>query len=225
MPRLREWLWGVLLALALPVWSGAGEMHWCPGNRFTDALTAAEAKARGCRPASSGRLSQVSPLAMPAVEAEGVVATGTTDAQAAASAAKPPPGAAGSATSDGSGGSGGSVANAGSATSAHPAAPVAAVPHPAAPVAAVPISAPVSAAVAPAASAAPARAAPVAPAAGPAQSARDRDARLILEAELNRTLVAQQSLVSPAGVADPTRLHRLRQDEAALRREIARLAP
>ena len=63
------------------------------------------------------------------------------------------------------------------------------------------------------------------PVAAPAQSARDRDARLILEAELNRTLVAQQSLVSPAGVADPTRLHRLRQDEAALRREIARLAP
>ena len=210
MPRLRDWLWGVLLALALPVWAGAGEMHWCPGNRFTDALTAAEAKARGCRPASSGRLSQVQPPAMPAVEAAGVVAAGATDAQAAASAAKPPPGAAGPVTIDGSGGS---VANTGAATSAHPAAPVAAAP----------ISAPVSAPVS--APAAPARAAPVAPVAAPAQSARDRDARLILEAELNRTLVAQQSLVSPAGVADPTRLHRLRQDEAALRREIARLAP
>lgn len=214
MPLLRRAMWclcllaGVVGAMAWPGHAWAGEMYWCPGNRFTDALSPAEAKARGCRLAASGRLSQVSPPALPPPATEGVAATGAGEgapvagaAVALASPAGAPPGQPSATPSPAPISSGSSAA----------------------PVAAAGVSGParVAAAVAPAA----AQAAPLAQVAAPLQTARDRDARLILEAELNRTLVAQQSLVSPAGVADPTRLHRLRQDEAALRREIARLAP
>lgn len=170
---------GVALTSVVPRWAQAGAMHWCPGNRFTDALSPQEARERGCRPAASGRLSQVQPLAAPKLEEPAVAVTGSADAVTAVGA-----------------------------------------PVPAAPRSPSPVTTPATTpeAVAPQVDAPRSVAAPV-------QAARDRDARQILEAELQRTRAAQQSLVSSAGAADPERLHRLRQDEAALRRELARLGP
>lgn len=58
-----------------------------------------------------------------------------------------------------------------------------------------------------------------------AQRARDTDARAILQSELTRTLAAQQALAGKADSNPESRaaLDRLRADEAALRRELARL--
>ncbi len=165
---------GVVLTSVAPRWAQAGAMHWCPGNRFTDALSPQEARERGCRPAASGRLSQVEPLTVPKPEEPAAAVSESADAVSTVSAPliasrSPSP-----------------------ATAPHPVAPQADSPR---------------------------------SVAAPVQAARDRDARQILEAELERTRAAQRSLVSSVGAADSERLHRLRQDEAALRRELARLGP
>lgn len=58
------------------------------------------------------------------------------------------------------------------------------------------------------------------------QRARDRDARWILERELSRTQARLASLLQPTGAnpgVDDAAVQRLRADEAALRRELARL--
>ncbi|WP_439114111.1 hypothetical protein [Hydrogenophaga sp.] len=55
------------------------------------------------------------------------------------------------------------------------------------------------------------------------QQQRDRDAVAILQAELARNLSAQRAQADAGGrVAVGTELHRLRQDEVALRRELER---
>lgn len=57
------------------------------------------------------------------------------------------------------------------------------------------------------------------------QRARDRDARLIIQTELNRTVERLEQLVrqSPSSPVQEAAVRRLREDEAALRRELARL--
>lgn len=165
---------GLVLTSTAPLWAQAGVMHWCPGNRFTDALSPMEARERGCRPAASGRLSQVQPLDAPKLEEPSAAVIGGTDAATSAGAQVPTPRSSATATG-----------------------PEAVAPQ---------VDAP-------------------RPVAAQVQAARDRDARQILEAELQRTRAAQQSLVSSTGAGDLERLQRLRQDEAALRRELARLGP
>jgi hypothetical protein len=59
---------------------------------------------------------------------------------------------------------------------------------------------------------------------GPEQRARDSDALAILQSELERTLLAQKRLgATPGSPPSQADLHRLRVDENALRREIARI--
>jgi len=171
--------WAAVLAVVLPAGALAGEMHWCPGNRFTDALSPVQARELGCRPAAAGRVSQVQPL-----QPSPPIASRTEDAAASLAPISPP-----------------------ASVGADQAVAPTTQPSP-----------PPSAAAARPADTARSVSAPV-------QAARDRDARQILEAELHRTRVAQQSLVSSAGAVDPQRLHRLRQDEAALQRELARFGP
>ena len=56
------------------------------------------------------------------------------------------------------------------------------------------------------------------------QRALDSDAHTILQRELARTLASQQALLQQGSGSDAQlQLQRLRQDEAALRREMARL--
>ncbi|MDZ4101009.1 MAG: hypothetical protein U1E12_04955 [Hydrogenophaga sp.] len=57
------------------------------------------------------------------------------------------------------------------------------------------------------------------------QRARDQDAQAILQSELARTLAALQTLQRSGNAAQTAMLTRLREDEAALRRELARLTP
>lgn len=60
---------------------------------------------------------------------------------------------------------------------------------------------------------------------GVQQQRRDEDARAILEAELERTRAQIKSLTShPEDSQSAAAVHRLRGDEAALQRELARLA-
>ena len=58
------------------------------------------------------------------------------------------------------------------------------------------------------------------------QRARDRDARLIIETELKRTVERLEQLARQPATNQPgheAAVRRLREDEAALRRELTRL--
>lgn len=183
-----------------------GPLYQCPRNLFTNQIGEAQAKQQGCSRVVPGRLTQAG-VVVEAPRAEVDLAQGAA-ASAAATATPPVP-----------------TAN----------------PHGTPPAAEVPGAAPLATQgllVVPglpatpdprlsAAAAAPPRAPmPVAQrVASSLQRARDQDAQAILQSELARTLAALQTLQRSGNAAQTAMLTRLREDEAALRRELARLTP
>jgi hypothetical protein len=186
--------------------SADGALYQCPRNLFTNQMDATQARLQGCLRVAPGRLTQ------------GLVPADTSPRPAAVlpivttTPVGPPVTAA-------------VAAQAGGEPTAAPVAPTVA---------------PVTASPAPVAAVTPVATRPAAVAAvrapGPAamrvasnqQRARDQDAQAILRSELSRIQSAQLELqrAGHASGADQTAaLNRLREDEVALRRELARFSP
>lgn len=188
--------------------SAGGALYQCPRNLFTNQMDETQARLQGCSRVAPGRLTQ------------GLVPADIS----------PPPAA---------------VLPIATTTPVGP--PVAPVAAAAAPTGGEPKTVPIAPAVAPVlASPAPVaavtpvatRPASVAPARAPGpaamrvastqQRARDQEAQAILRSELSRIQSAQRELqrAGEAPGADQTAaLNRLREDEVALRRELARFSP
>lgn len=157
-----------------------GRLYACPGNLYTNQLTAQQARELGCQPASPARVSQAQPVH-----------------QVVAVAVQP-------------------------GTSASPAGLAAPAAQPAEPTAP---TATASASPAVSRSASGNAAAPAKNVDTATQRARDRDARLIIETELKRTVERLEQMARQANnqPGHEAALRRLREDEAALRRELTRL--
>ena len=221
----RAWAWchGLVLGWGLAcaaLAQAAPPLLVCPGPLFTNVLSPAEAKARGCALAARGRLSQAQDTASQDLPSQAMAA--------ADHARHPAPAPDMSATPNTS-------AAPGTAATPHAASFRAAVParssgpHTSAvsmPVlaatAATPVSMAATPAGAPAASAV--RKAPEVSADVHRQRQRDSHAREIVLAELARTQARIQALAAQpsAGPEAESALQRLQRDEDALRRELAR---
>lgn len=186
-------LCGVLTVFFMgPVQAEGSRLHVCPGNLYTNQLSAQQARQLGCQPAAPARVSQAQPMhqwvavAGSAVGPAGVAAPAT---GVDAAAGNPAP-------------AGNAAAKSAETTASNPSpAPVAS-------------RNPSSQAAAPSKNVDSAT-----------RRARDRDARLIIESELNRTVerleqMTRQATTQPGHEAA---VRRLREDEAALLRELARL--
>ncbi|WP_300653076.1 hypothetical protein [Hydrogenophaga sp.] len=181
-----------------------GALYQCPRNLFTNQIDEAQARLQGCSRVAPGRLTQgLVPALSPLPPAVPYTATTTTVAPVVATASTP---AVGEPT----------AAPVTPAVAPVPAglAPVAAVtPVATQPMSVVPVQTPGPAAMR---------------VASTQQRARDQDAQAILRSELSRIQSAQRELqrASAAPNADQTAtLNRLREDEVALRRELARFNP
>lgn len=180
--------WGALCGVLTVFFMGSvqaegGRLYACPGNLYTNQLTAQQARELGCQPASPARVSQAQPVHQVVAVA---VQPGT------------------------------------SASPAGVAAPAAQPAEPTAPTATASASA--SPAVTRSASGNGAALAKNVDSA--TQHARDRDARLIIETELKRTVERLEQMARQAATNQPgheAAVRRLREDEAALRRELMRL--
>lgn len=192
--------WGALCGVLTVVFMGSvqaegGRLYACPGNLYTNQLTAQQARELGCQSASPARVSHAQPVHQVVAVA---VQPGT------------------------------------SASPAGVAAPAAGVDTLAVSLATTPVAAakPAETTV-PIASASPAvtrsasgNGAALAKNVDTAtQRARDRDARLIIETELKRTVERLEQMARQANnqPGHEAALRRLREDEAALRRELTRL--
>lgn len=194
-----------LLALLCMLTGGAAaesaaDFYLCPNNLFTNQMDKAQAKRLGCTRMAPGRVTQggVNQDLEPAAPGLGSalpLMPLATPTLAVAAAQGSP---------------------AGSQPAAAPAASLPPVP---------------AAYLPPAATARPAAAAIAPPdvsnprTASASQRARDQDAQAILRAELATTQAALQALQRAGGPAQSAALVRLRDDEAALRRELNRLNP
>lgn len=181
---------------AMPMALAAPPLYLCPGNLFSNHLDPSQARAMGCRLATPGRMSQ-------AHDPQTTLAS--PDGWAGSTGTASPTGPISEASDDGKTGSratanGALPAQSNKASDAPPVANAAPVPPPARKP---------SQTVADAAQ----------------QRARDSDAKEILRSELARTQAQLQALMqqAPSGPETDSALQRLRADEAALRRELARL--
>lgn len=183
-----------------------GALYQCPRNLFTNQMDEAQARLQGCSRVAPGRLTQglvpadTSPP--PAVVLPNATTTPVGPPVTAVVAAQA----------------------VGEPTAAPVAPTVAPVPASPAPVAVVTPVATQPASVAPVRAPGPA----AMRVASNQQRARDQDAQAILRSELSRIQSAQRALqrAGEAPGADQTAaLNRLREDEAALRRELARFNP
>lgn len=187
-------------------WSVAAQanpnLYVCPGPLFTNDLAPAQAKVRGCELAAQGRLSQAHNLPMQGMP------TSETDPRSSPDVTVPGPASAPPLTP----------------TSAQPFVPASISPltAPSATFGATPGSMPATAPSSPAGTAARQTAQPSADASR--QRQRDSHARDIVLAELARTQARIQTLSAqpPSGPEAESALLRLRLDEDALRRELAR---
>ncbi len=192
--------WGALCGVLTVVFMGSaqaetGRLYACPGNLYTNQLTAQQARHQGCQPAAPARVSQAQP-----VHPLAAVAALPGSAASPAGAGSPATGA------DALAGSPASAANAATKPAETTATKVSANP---------------------ATSNSPARgaAAPTKNVDSATQRARDRDARLIIETELKRTVERLEQMARQANnqPGHEAAVRRLREDEAALRRELTRL--
>lgn len=181
----------------------AGTLYQCPRNLFTNQIDEAQARLQGCSLAAPGRLTQG--LAPPAPPSPAAVLPTTSVAVAGSPVADPTAQASDAPAAP-------SVMPVTPATSAVAAAALVVQGMPVAPAAPVQTAAPRSAALARTHEPAAMRVAST------RQRARDQDAQAILQTELARVVSAQRG-------AEHVALNRLREDEAALRREIARFNP
>jgi hypothetical protein len=201
---------GCVLALGLawvPTTWATPHLFICPGPLFTNDLTPTQAKSQGCEPASRGRWSQAQS------KPEQDLADTEPGSAKAATPMTAEPGSVLSAVSP-------SSTTAKTPTSAASAAP--AMPTPLPDSAGAPNTVATAPAPAPATSSARRAAEPVADASR--QRQRDSHARDIVLAELARTQARIQTLLAqpPSGPDAESALLRLRLDEDALRRELAR---
>lgn len=185
--------------------SADGALYQCPRNLFTNRMDEAQARLQGCSRVAPGRLTQglVPALTSPPPAAVPPIATTKPVDPPLAAAAAPV---------------------VGDPTNAPIAPAVAPGPASPAPVAVVtPVATrPVSVTPVPAHRPAAMRVAST------EQRARDQDAQTILQSELSRIQTAQRDLQRPgaaAGAEQTAALNRLREDEVALRRELARFNP
>lgn len=198
--------WGVWVSLcagAAGAWAASdGALYQCPRNLFTNQIDEAQAKAQACTRVLPGRLTQAALPAVPTAQpVQPVVPADAVSPESASAAASAPP------------------------VAAPAAPPTAAAAPPQPPRLAASAASPVAPATAPV---------PFPPAAvqrisSAQQRGRDQDAQSILRAELTRTqaaqLASQRTGAGAPSAVQTAALSRLREDEAALLRELARFRP
>lgn len=197
---LRWGVWVSLCAGAAGAWAAPdGALYQCPRNLFTNQIDEAQAKAQACTRVLPGRLTQAALPAVPTVQP--VVPADAVSPESASAAASAPPVA---------------------APAALPTA-AAAPPQP------LRLAASAAPPLAPATAPVPFLPAAVQRISSAQQRGRDQDAQSILRAELTRTqaaqLASQRTGAGAPSAVQTAALSRLREDEAALLRELARFRP
>jgi len=201
----RVLVWGAALVAAL-LWTSmsalatsAGALYQCPRNLFTNQIDEVQARLQGCSRVAPGRLTQgLRPQVAPS-QAAVLLAAPAVPGGAPESAPVAVTAATGAGDPDAVAATPASAVPVAQTAPAVPAAPSTAV----APRSTTTVRAPEPAGM---------RLASI------RQRVRDQDARAILQTELARVVLAQRG-------AEHMALNRLREDEAALRREIARFNP